>query len=789
MLRPSLLALPLAALPLAAQTVAPASPEPAPPVELSPLEVTSDRFSPAPPEPPAAVTVHGGDFVSGHRIETVTGLAPYTPGFFASEQSVNNPSYGIRGITTDNVDPRSEERVSVYHDGVPISRTSGASVALFDIASVDVVKGPEPTRFVRGVQSGAIDIRTNPAANEKSAALSVSAGSYAARSVEAFVNAPVVENKLFARVAFFAAAHDGYVDNLFPGAPDLQDADTAALRASVRWQPVERTTLDVSFNLQRDTPGGTAFKSIDVPTSLGDTDPYTAAELNRGDELGVDRTITSLSATLRTELSPAWTFSSVSAGRQFDMDEQYDADGSRFYLFELGTDHRDEQLSQEFRFDYDDGGRLTGGFGAGLFWEKGRQKITINTDERRAWALLSGDVRQALIDGGVPPATAGLVVPTLNPFVPDSALPNSLPATFAFVPALAPYAGLPLDARHQERYVTDNDYRSVDLFGDVDYKLTERLTVGGALRLTAESIEGGYDCPDSGTSNIGFILAGGSNNLVYRPTAGRLENTDDNIAWSGRVHATYELAKTHEAFAAVSRGRRPPALGYDQSTLQPVTLEEETVVNYETGVRGALAAGRAAYSVSVFQYYYDGFQTSKVVAPGVVALADGGRARGQGLETTLRGAVNRHLSLFGAYGFTDATFSGQDEDGDPQAYAGNTFRLASRHVLSLGGTVAAPAFDRGEFLFTPVWQYKSETYFEDDNDRSGGRLRQGGFAVVNLTLAYRPRGGAWEAAVFADNVFDKDYLIDAGNLGSSFNLPTTVAGNPRTVGAKFTARF
>ncbi len=782
----------LAAEPVSSPAIAPASEAV---VELTPLDVTGTPLDVTSPGLPVAITTYEGSFVAQNRIDSFGEVAPFVPGFFASDQSVGNPSYSLRGITTDSIDPSSEERVSVYQDGVPISRTTGASIALFDLERVDVFKGPEPTRFVRGVQAGALSLVSKPADDERSAGLSLGAGDYAARSAEGFVNTPIVADRFFARVAFFASQHDGYVDNLTPGSEALQGEDSAAIRASLRWQPAESSTVDLVFNHQRDMPPGTAFKSMIVPTRRGDTDPFSAADLNRGDQLGTDRTVDSLAATLRAELSPAWKVSSTTAGRKVDLTEEFDGDGSQFYLLELGGDQSAEQLSQELRFHYDGGDLLTGSLGAGAFWERGRQEVTIRTDERRAWALLSGPFRQGLVDAGVPAALAGFAVPVLDPFAPTA--PATLPLEFAAFanPALPPQlqalsalAGAPLSDHQEERYVNDAEYGSLDLFGDLDYKLTERLSVGGALRVTAESIESGYNSLPSGTSTLGFIQTGGSSNLAYRPTPGRLSLTEDTVGWSGRVHTRYALTPAHEVFAAVSRGRRPPALSFNQATLDPVVLEEEVIWNHEAGIRGSLAAGRAGYALSVFQYSYENFQTTAITGTGAETATDGGRARGRGFEATLQGVVNEHLALFGSYGFTDARFSAYDEDGDPQAYAGNTFRLASRHTLSAGGTFTLPVF-RGAFYLSPVFQYKSEAFFEDDNDRSGGILRQGGYGVMNLTLAYRPRRGFWEAAVYSDNLLDRDYLIDAGNTGAAFGLPTSVRGAPRTVGARFTVRF
>ncbi len=90
---------------------------------------------------------------------------------------------------------------------------------------------------------------------------------------------------------------------------------------------------------------------------------------------------------------------------------------------------------------------------------------------------------------------------------------------------------------------------------------------------------------------------------------------------------------------------------------------------------------------------------------------------------------------------------------------------------------------------TPVFNYKSKHHFEDDNASAGGTLFQDEFYLVNLRAGFRTRDGRWEISGYVDNLFDKDYLIDAGNTGNAFGISTFVAGTPRLLGASATLQF
>jgi iron complex outermembrane recepter protein len=695
------------------------------------------------------VTSYNGTLLETTGIDTYTELAPLVPGLFISEQSVVTTSYNVRGVTTDDTDPRVTQRVAAFQDGVFLASAAGQNLALFDLERIDVLKGPQPVTFGRAAQIGAIQTVTHKADSTKSTELTAGFGDYNSRTASGFTNLPIIDGKLFARAAFTFDKADGYVDNLADGST-LQGRDTTAFRGSLRWQPSSATTADLIFNYQHDTPPGTAFKSMVIPTSAGDTNPYTAADLNRGRALGIDREIFAITGLVTHTLNENWTVTSTTGWRDIDAKEDADIDGSSFFAIEAGDYNRARQLSQDFRLSYDSGDRLTASIGAGAFWQKGSQAAPIQSNQQQLVFLFTG---------------------VFNPALP---------------------------ALYKETFTKYGETLSGDVFGDLNYKLTRRLTLGASLRVTEEKSTSGYRSLPGSTLGIPLLPTAGDGNSFFAPT-GLIEADDDATSWVGGINANYEITPQHNAYASISRGRRPPSTTFSQDpTFTLISLEEEVVWNYEAGVKGYLANRRIAYGAAAFLYDYNHFQTQQGTFGSTIPI-DGGRARGQGFETTLQGAVNDHLLLFGAYGFTDVEFAARDEDGTPQTYAGNTFRLIARHTFTLGATFTLPVDDVGTFFLTPTWEYKSEQFFEDDNANASTTainpavplysLRQGGYGLVNLRTGYRTPDNRWEVVFWVRNLLDKDYLIDAGNLGANFGFPTSTRGAPRMLGVQVTARF
>lgn len=756
------------------------------PARLEPLVVTAQKRGQAIDAVPASLTAYSGTTLAALGVDSYDALAPLVPGLFVSTQSPAYPSLNVRGVGTDSNDPRQEPRVSVFLDGVAIGRTAGAAVAFFDLAQIEVLKGPQGTLFGRHAGSGALSLVTARPAATDSARLTLGGGEAGQRRANGFINTSSRDERLRARVAFLVDRADGATPNL-AGGPALGGRDTVALRPSLRWQPQPATTVDLILSYERDRPSGTAFKSGVIPTARDDTDPFTAAELNRGATLGGTREIHAATLSLTHQVAPHWTLVALTSVRRYTAHDESDIDGSRLFLLEAGDHRTGRELSQEIRLNFDDASRLAGFLGLSATHERAAESVELATDERQLWPFLSGNFRAGLLAAGVPAALADTAVPPLAPFTPQSALPAGF-AAFAYVPPLAPLAGLagaPLRPLVTDRYRNDAAFDAADIFADGTWRATDRLELTAGLRLTLEHQTTGYEAtPAAVPSTLGFLL-GATPNFAIAPTAGRLTDGGQSTGWVGRLAARYRATPRTSLYATISHGRRPPA--YLITSTDRTRADEESIINAEVGAKGQSADSRYRWSLAAFAYRYRHFQTS-VQDPANLArfiTLDAGSATGRGGEASLTAQLSRACALFATYGYTAATFDDRADTGVAQQFAGSTFRLTSRHTAALGVSWSA-ALARGQFTIAPRLEYRSAFFFEDDNTRSGGTLRQPGGALLHARASWTSADRRWEIAASVRNALDRAYLLDAGNTGASFGIPTFVRGEPRRLALEVT---
>ena len=94
--------------------------------------------------------------------------------------------------------------------------------------------------------------------------------------------------------------------------------------------------------------------------------------------------------------------------------------------------------------------------------------------------------------------------------------------------------------------------------------------------------------------------------------------------------------------------------------------------------------------------------------------------------------------------------------------------------LSGGLSLDVPLNNSISFFLTPSVTYQSEMFFEQPNNPL---IREDGYALVNVRGGFSFEDGRYEIVGFARNLFDEEFLIDAGNTGGAFGIPTFIREN------------
>ena len=748
---------------------------------------------------PAAITALNQDDLDYLGVQQFDDLADFIPGLEVQEQSANNPGFVIRGLTSDSGESFIEPRVSIFQDGVTNARSRGSFVEVFD-TEIEVLRGPQPTLFGRSALIGAISL--NSIRPDLDAGVGgyarVGYGSYDFRFAEGAVNLPVSET-VAVRLAGRWKQQDGYVTSL-GDQEDFQGFEMGAIRASVLWEPTANFSALLIGNYQEDDNPGTSFKSGTFRPFGGSTDPFSGAALNffggpfsegKG-ELGLERQLWNGTLRLDYQFSDVLSVTSITGYREFDSNEVFDPDGFAYDLFLFAEDAEGEQLSQEVRVNYDDGDRLAGFFGVSFFSEEGEQRVPLRYNQNIAGSLLATN-----------PATGLPLLFTAPPGVAQDPAPEALINSLIGIPA-------PL-AIFEEEFANFSDAQAYEAFADASYKVTDRLEFTAGLRYTYDDKETGqvYFIPSGQGSLLtgaGIFLGGAVLNddgAGFRTGDDAVFVSDDFDGWTGRAAANYRVNDEVTLFANYARGRRPEVLNFDGDPLTIVGIPEEqfsvvdaeTVDSFEVGMKGRFLDGALQADGSFYYYDYTNFQTTIIRAVGDTDTVNAGGASALGFEGTFVYRVFDSLSLFGNYAWNDATFDDESDDGQEQLFGGNRFRLSPEHAFTVGANMTLET-GAGTFDLRPIYSYRSEVFFDNDNDRADLQASdlfvdelQEGFGVLDIRATWTSPAGRYRVEVFGQNVLDEDYLLDAGNTGDLFGIPTFIAAAPATYGVYLSTEF
>jgi len=730
--------------------------------------VTAQKIEQRAKDVPITITAVTGARIAELGVGDLDELSSYIPGLNIQEQSANNPGIVIRGITSDSGSSQQGPRVTLYYNGVDISRSRGSYQAIYDLERVEVIKGPQATLFGTASAVGAVSLTSARPKEGVSGALTGGYGNFDQTLLSGYLNAG--SDVIAGRVAFEWKTRGGYVENLSQRQDrDLYAQDQLGIRASFRYTPTDALTIDLIGTFDRQRNGGTPFVSRALPTEDGPGDPFGRANLGGSplsaqvlgdDQLGLNREVYDVNLTANYDMGGGWAFTTVNGYRRFDSAEVFDADGSAAWYLEFAEIAKGWQASHEGRFAYADP-KLRASFGWNVFVEDNYQNVPFSSEE--------GTFLQC----------AARVIPGL-PCIDAAGVVQAANATRILS------GGRLTQVPYSSVFENQGENDSYSMFADTTWIPVPALELTAGVRVLIEQRKSGYFArvprpllnPTATSLVPGQIDTGGQTFVAQQSYAAVLP----------RFNALFRLTPDVNVYATVSKGRRSPVVQLNARLAGGVPLPntqlvpEEIVWNYEGGIKASI--GPVSGSVGVFYQKYDGFQVSVQQPNGTALTQSAGTAGNLGVEAELNVRAASWLSLFGNVGYIDG---GIDENSSfAPAFSGARFRLQPEWQGAAGLTIDAPIGGGMRIFATPSVTHRSRIYFELPNQLA---LSQGPVTLVNARAGISFADDRFELAGFMRNATDRDYLLDAGNTGGAFGIPTFIPAEPRFYGGQLTARF
>lgn len=698
-------------------------------VTLEEVIVTAEKRAESLSRTALAVTALGQDVLDQQNVTGVTGLNGLVPNLTVSSAAGEpNPTFTIRGITTNNWTELGNPAIAFHVDGVYVGRPASLSQMVYDVDRIEILRGPQGTLYGKSATSGAINVITaRPTMDEFYGKADASYGNYDQLTLRGMVNVPLSDT-FAVRMSAISDRNDGVQRTRNTGDPRHSKTDQLGGRLSALWEPAENLSWFVSLDYFRDTGAPSYAVEVTRPAAAG-LDVWNR-QLSFADGY-VNNKQTSLRSNLNWTLSDSLSLSYVAGyalidrgfGVGYDVTSNTGSWGDGTDL--IGVTENDS-YSHEVNLHFGNDSRLHGIIGAFLFHEKAHDvdwifnipafDLTLHfpilgateQESRAAFAQTTYDVTEKLhVTAGVRQTKDDL-------------------STVGFFTYACPY-GTPLSQAATACTSVDNSRE------DSWKKTTWRLAV------------------DYQASDDNFLY--GSVSTGYKPGGFGDFGTP---AYQPETVINYEVGLKSRLFGnTVSLNN---ALFYmDYSDLQVSTGQ----VNPETGLDQVFTDNAATATIYGFESEYEWLITSRDRLSGYIAM----------MHATYDDYIAAPDTFVDQSAFVD--LQGKHLSNTPEF----SQQLRYEHTFDLaGGARIVPSAN-------VYWQ--SAAYLRNYNL---GVDRQEAYSRTNLTLAYHAPDDRWQVEAFVANLENKYVKQTLTSGGAEGDLIATYMP-PRTYGIRFGIDF
>lgn len=723
------------------------------------IVVTATRVETSAQKTAIALTVYSGADLAAKGVTSVIGLQAIDPSVNITT-STGSANVAVRGIASTDVTEIGDPAVPIARDGFYTNRSYGIQSTMFDVARLEVLKGPQGTLQGRNSTGGLISVITNrPTIDRTGGYVTSTIGNYGAFHEEGGVNLKLGDTFAI-RASGVYDYHKGYrtITGLYTGVTEHgDDSDTGSVRIQALWKPAPGLQFWASY--QHDEISGLGDVAFNTPIGVAPTD------------FGDGKHFTNYAPTL------------VSLkGDRARWEARYDnLPGGFRFIYAGGYDVQDYHHALDAT-------------GAGPNAYPAYQQF-LQHEHPKTWnheARISNDVNGTLfVQAGwfhfqeLNALTSGIYDDQMvGPFAP----------------------GGPLSALGQAgKYGILFDYpavytRSDALFGYLAYKVSDQLKLSAGVRNTWDH----KTRIGTATINLAALVS------PFIPGFANPPPTPGNGDVSGKkatfhLGLDYSVTPRNLVYAKFDTGYKPG--GFNSNGSAPsVPYGPETVSTFEIGSKNRFLDNRLELNLDGFYSDYRGYQASQFTpalsgAKGVQNIGSakiyGAEAQivalfGTGGRFDLNAAVlhtefGQGLSVVNGTTGQSADISGNKLPNSP----GLSFTAGlQQDVEVLGGTLTG----RIEGKYSSSFYY---SIFNNPNAVSpaatpdaynGQDTRSPAYMTGNVQLTYKPAKGNWQIVAFVRNFTDKLVLAHAQE-NSNANANNYEFQPPRTFGVTGSFKF
>ncbi len=686
-------------------------------------------------ETPASITALSGDDLAARELTSIESLAAAAPNLVVGQAS-GVSWVSMRGIGMGSTSGGLEGSVALHLDGAYISQPASLDFLMFDVASVEVLRGPQGTLYGRNATGGTINFSSNRPTREVEGGASFLYGAFGRARVEGVLSGPVSDRLSLRFAGLLEDQDEGYGENLFLG-EDVGTRSAFGGRLGARFDATDNFRIDATvFNFHDETNGiqltplnpfnATALANNPIFATAAPR-PSDPRDINSDAQADGDRALRGGNVTMDWDISPNVSLRSVSSYTRVDY-SNFNAEGDSTEIEMVRSDRVENTAAWQQEFDltfslFDD--RLEGL--VGVFYDD----ETLYLRGHNRW-LASNP--QGFVN------VAGRIVPAGTD-------------TIGFM---------------------DMDTTSTAVFTDLTYHVSDRFSVYGGVRQSRDERELLQTTGLAGLpGNIGLAACNA------RTFAESWDST------TGKLGVAYE--------SGVGNVYLQWADGFKAGGFNPYncgdTYEPEEVTSFEAGYKLLAFDDRLRLQASVFHYDYTNLQVSQIINL-QTKIENAAAATVIGAELELSYQITDNWSIDIGAALLDATYD-EYTDLDPLRpglgfidLSGNRLNRAPEHTINLGVNYTTELGALGLLTLRGEVFNSADVYYRQFNQPQDG---QEAYTTYNAFATLDPAGPI-SVRAFVRNITDEDLLLGVFSAGTIFDR-WAVYAPPRTWGVEISADF